>query len=395
MKGTLALPMMQLLLGPEEVSRRAADTVAAGEGWSAVVELSRQWKVVAGLETRLGKMGVVLPAEARVALEQLTSRFYVQSSLSLRAGVMAMMALESAGIACAGFKGLATLAYLYPGPRYRTLQDVDVLVRSEQVEDAVRVLEGIGLKRSVEGEWEKYVQFVKHSPGAAGNEAVSLTDAQGGAVDLHWRLGAMDVETLLGGVRRVKIQSQTVPAVSPGHSMMLTVHHALRNDLAAKDIARDVCDFAAWQVLLGETGELDAVMADAQRLGLKPGCLALEGMVAELRGTEVALRASRSESRDAMRLAELYLRQLQGEELNTDLAYLGSAKPLLQMMGGAAAGWGQYRSYMQKVEKAGGEASLTVVERLWEMVRAAARLSPRQWLQVRALAKAKDRFSGE
>jgi hypothetical protein len=117
--------------------------------------------------------------------------------LCVRAGVVALCALEQAGIACAGFKGLAALACLYPGMRSRTLQDTDVLIHPSSVEASLKVLEAAGFKRFPEYPWDEYVAFLRNSSGTAGNEAVRLRDERGGAVDLHWHLGILDVETLL------------------------------------------------------------------------------------------------------------------------------------------------------------------------------------------------------
>jgi len=387
---------MRLLACGEKRSQRAAQELASAGEWRALLDLCARWKVLPGLETRLAAAGVALPPKERAELGGLNSRAFVQSTLSIRAGAMAVSTLERERIPCAGFKGLATLAFLYPGPRNRTLQDVDLLVHSSDAEAAMSALEKAGFRRSFAGDWKEYLNFVKNSPGSAGNEAVSLTDERGGAVDLHWRLGTIDVETLLSDIRHVQILGRELATIGPGHSMLLTAHHALRNDFVPDDIARDVCDFAGWQSLLNRTGEWEAIRADAERWGLKRSCLALASIAAGLEdasNTEPTLPASRGDRSAARRLSALYFNQLADGALNTDVVYLTSYRPLLQVMAGAASGWKQYRESMRRSEEINEGRALPVRERLWQLAKSAARLTPSRWLQLRTLAKAKDDIS--
>jgi hypothetical protein len=310
---------------------------------------------------------------------------------------MALTALEQSGIRCAGFKGLAALAYLYPGLRNRTLQDVDVLIRSQDVEAALIVLEEAGFQRSPDVPWSEYVAFLRNSPGTAGNEAVSLRDERGGAVDLHWRLGTLEVETLLSGAGPVQVLNRPLPLMSAGHCMLLSVHHALRNDFVPGDIARDVCDFAHWQAFLHRTGQWTAVSADADRWGLSAACAALAQIVAELRETpeaESPIPVSRADRAAARQLSAFYFHQLLAGPVNTDLAYVTSTRPLMQVLAGLAGGWKQYRDMMRRSEESNGETSFSVHARLWNLSKSLAGLSPSGWRQIRALARAKDKMAG-
>jgi hypothetical protein len=391
-RGGLRLLTMRLLLGGEEMSRASADAIAAAGSWGDLITLGHRWKVLPGIEKRLLGLGVTLPGPERADLDSRMSSAFVQSTLSIRAGLMALGALEAAKIPCAAFKGVAALAFLHAGPRARTLQDVDVLVHPEDAEAAVRVLEAAGFHRSFKEEWGTYLAFVRNSPGFAGNEAISLTDGRGGVVDLHWRLGVMDSHTLLGRVEHRNVLNRPLPVVSPGHAMLLTAHHALRNDFVPDDIARDVCDFAAWTERLGDSGPSESIGAAAEEWGLQQTCLALATIAAELRGApcEVTGNASVRERAGADRLAALYFHQLQDGAWSTDLTYLASPRPLLQILAGVRSGWKQYRASMQRMEALNGEPSPTLATRVGRLLRAATHLSPRQWRQLRALAKAKD-----
>jgi len=396
-EANLRLQAMQLLVCEDKESARAADDIASRGEWATLFDLCGRWKLLASLEARLPGLGVKLPDPERAELARRTQPAFVQTMLCARSGAMALSALDQAGIRCAGFKGLAAVAYLYPGLRSRTLQDTDVLIHPRDVEAALTVLDENGFKRSPESPWEEYVAFLRNSPGTAGNEAVSLRDERGGAVDLHWHLGTLDVETLLSGASPVTVLNRPLQLMRAGHCMLLSVHHALRNDFVPDDIARDVSDFVRWQELLRETDQWQTLSADAARWGLTAPCAALAMIVAKLRGIENAaepLPLSRSDRAAARQIAELYFRQLLGGAINTDLAYVTSARPLVQIMAGLASGWKTYRDQMRRSEESNGEVSLPVHERVWRLGKAMASLSPGEWRQVRALARAKDKIAG-
>jgi len=407
------LSLMQFLLGgdpdvrSDSQSRQpSGDSISSSRQWTAeialrgqwelVLNLCAEWKLLAALDARLAMLGVAPAPETAAALAQRTQPAFVQTMLCVRAGIVALAALEAARIACAGFKGIAALAYLYTSPRNRTLQDTDVLIRPHDVERALAVLEAAGFKRYPECPWEEYVAFVRNSPGTAGNEAVSLRDEKGGAVDLHWHLGILDVETLLGGAATVQVLNRPLPLMSARHAMLLSVHHALRNDFVPGDIGRDVCDFAYWQPLLARRDEWPAAAEDAARWGLSGACGALARIVAELQGRVDAappVALSRADQATARELAGFYFQQLRSGAVNTDLAYVASARPWLQIATGLAGGWGRYRAMMRQFEQGNGEASLSLGARLWNLARSLGRLSPGNWRQLRTLARTKDRVA--
>jgi hypothetical protein len=388
---------MRLLAGDASGSRSAAAEIAARGDWAAVVELSRQWKMLPALQTRLSALGVELDAADQVRLSQTAASLFVQTNLCLRAGRMALDALEQHSIRCAGFKGLATMAHLYRSPRERMLQDVDILVAPADAEAAVKVLEENGFQRSIKLDWAEYLSFVRKAPGSAGNEAVSLSDPRGGAVDLHWRLGVIDHETLFAGVRRVPLQAGEAPVVSPAASMLLCVHHAVRNDFAPGEVARDVLDFKRWQSVLAGSHEAKALQAESERWGLQHAVLAMAEIVAAFQDEDAARvrpGASQKDDRIAQQLAELYLSQLREGALNTDLVYLGSHRPARQVASGLVGGWRSYLGAMRQSEAVNGELSLPVWRRLLKLAGSAQSLSFEQWRQIRALARTKDRVSG-
>jgi hypothetical protein len=207
----------------------------------------------------------------------------------------------------------------------------------------------------------------------------------------------MDVEMLLAGATPVEMLNRRLPMLGAGHCMLLSVHHALRNDFVPGDIGRDVSDFVHWQALLSRTGQWDAVSADAERWGLTAACAALARIVAGLREEpegKVPLEASRADLAAGQRLAALYFSQLDLGPMNTDLAYLASPRSVLQVVSGLSGGWKAYRELMRQSETSNGEESLPLQVRLGRLVKSARGLSLSQWRQLRALSLAKDRMAG-
>jgi hypothetical protein len=392
----LRLSIMQFLAGTDGVARSLADDITRAGQWPQAIELCARWKLVSALETRLRALAVPLRSNERDDLGHLATQAFMKSSRSLRSAGLALAALERAGVRCAGFKGIAAIAYLYPGARSRTLQDVDVLIDPNNLSATLQLLESLGYRKSFPGDLQEYLAFLRNTPGAAGNEAMSLSDADGAAIDLHWHLGAMNVADLLSGLERATVLGQELPLLSPAHSLLLCVHHALRNDFVPDDIARDVLDFSRWHEYLDAHEGWPPRHATIDRWGLGRAYLALDTISSRL--TAVPSPASPvastvADRRSAARIADLYYHQLQAGPLNTDLTYIASHRPWLQIASGFASGWQNYRSHMRQSESLNGEDSLTLSARLGKFLRSVGHVSPVRWLQLRALAQAKDRVA--
>lgn len=380
----------RLLLGCGSDGEHTIKNIESASGWTNLIDLCRRWKSLPQLRTRLAECGIRLPDESRVELQRLLTQSFVHTTNCIKGGTEAMEVLEARGIACAAFKGLASIAYLYPGAAHRTIQDVDILIREKDLQRSLETLEASGYKRSIEGSLDDYIAFVRNSPGSAGNEALSLTNGRGAPIDLHWKLGRLDTETLLGGRRRMTPMSGTVPVISPKHSILLTVHHALRNDFVADEMVRDLVDFSAWVGLHGKEEHPDLLPA-AELWGLTGPVLGMDRILSRMRNISSVIpeaEAKPSDRRIAADLAELYFHQLEFGALNTDLIYLAAPRPAFQIMAGAASGWTRYRAMMKGMESINGEGS-TLGERFRKFVGSAVRLPSTRWRQIRSLAAAK------
>ena len=384
--------VMQLLASPPAAALAAASEIQAAGEWPAVLRLCERWKVQPAVAARLAALGRSLPPAEADELRRATAAQFIRTSLCLRAGSEAMQRLHAAGIKAAAFKGGAVIALLHSSARDRMLQDVDILIRADDLAAALTTLEAYGYRRDVgTGSLTDYIAFVGNSPGAAGNQAVSLSNPAGNHIDLHWKLGRFDTEALLRTARPVRMLNVETTVVRPAFGLLLTVHHAVRNDLVPDEIARDILDCGGWFGLLAtDPDELSCALEYARRWGLDDAVQAVSMIVRHF-GGESPLPVAATGSAAAA-LAELYLRQLDSERINSDLPYLASPRAIGQILSGVLSGWRRYAGLMREFEAANGEASVTLSERVKRLAAAAWQLSPAQWRQIRALARAKERL---
>ena len=384
--------LMQLLASPHAVALAAASEIEAAGDWPAVLRLCERWKVQPAVAARLAALGRSLPSAEADELRRATASQFIRTSLCLRAGSEAMQRLQAAGVNAAAFKGGAVIALLHANARERMLQDVDILIRAGDLATALTTLEANGYRRDVgTGSLADYISFVRNSPGAAGNQAVSLSNPAGNHLDLHWKLGRFDTEALLVTARPVRVLNVETTVVRPAFGLLLTVHHAVRNDLIPDEIARDILDCGGWLRLLAtDPEELSCALEYARQWGLDEAVHAVSTIVQHFGGESPLPMAATGSA--AAALADLYLRQLDVEPINADLPSLASPRAIGQILSGALSGWRRYAGLMREFEAANGEASLPLSERVKRLAAAAWQLSPAQWREVRALARAKDRL---
>ena len=389
---SLRYRVMRLLASPHDAALAAANEIEAAGEWPTVLGLCERWKVLPAVAARLAALGRSLPPAEADELRRATAGQFIRTSLCLRAGSEAMQRLHAVGIQGAAFKGCAVIALLHANTRDRLLQDVDILIRADDLSAALTTLEAHGYRRDIaSGSLADYIAFVKNSPGAAGNQAVSLSNPAGNHLDLHWKLGHFDTEALLDTARPVRLLNVETTVVRPAFGLLLTVHHAVRNDLIPDEIARDILDCGGWfRLLAADPEELSCALEYARRWGLDDAVHAASMIVQQFGGDSPLPVAPTGST--AAALADLYLRQLNSERINSDLPYLASPRAIGQILSGALSGWRRYAGLMREFEAANGEESITLSERLKRLATATWQLSPAQWRQVRALARAKDRL---
>jgi hypothetical protein len=358
--------------------------------WRSLADRCEKLRVLPQAMVRTTSESDHLPQADRVAMAHRRIEATASCARRLHFGCRALASLRDAGIAAAGFKGIAAIGRLHQGQPSRGIGDVDVLVSPTSATRAITVLQGAGFRSKVEGlSTEEVIAFARSSPGSAGNESISLVTAEGIEVDLHWKLGAFHVDAALAEASPIRVLGDTVSLVRPGLGLLLSAHHALRNDFVPDEVIRDLLDTSGWFRLLAQD-PAEAAWADreAQRTGLD---VAVEACAAILVDSGVADRAEVPSPGSAARaLADLFHDQL-ARPMNTDLAYLCSVRPGMAILAGLIRGGRRYLRAMRAVERAHGEASMPLRARLGRLISDAWSAPVRRWSQVRTLARAKDR----
>lgn len=316
----------------------------------------------------------------------------VRTGRVLHVGCMALMALRDAGVAAAGFKGIAAVGYLHAGQPTRGIGDVDILVSPRLAHRAIDALMAAGFRPKVAGlDAREVIAFARTSPGSAGNESISLVTDGDFEVDLHWQLGAFEVDAALDSATRVPVLGAEVAVVRPGLGLMLSAHHALRNDFVPDEVIRDLLDVRDWIRMLERDAEESAwTERESRRMGLDVACDACAAILGD-----AGLPTGRSElaqGTPARTLADLFHDQSQ-QPMNTDLVYLCSMRPAMAMLGGMLRQGRGYLRAMRAMEHAHGERQLPIGSRVGRLLADAWSAPARRWRQLRALAAAKDRIS--
>lgn len=391
-KASIRVLFMRLLVCEESELPVVTGAITAAGGWPDVAILADRWRVFPSLFARIPAGLAGFPAGEADALARKTSIQFFRTTICLRAGCDALRTLTQAGIPAVAFKGAAVIAYLHESPKNRMIQDVDLLIPPRDLEESLRILEAAGFTRCIsEGTVEELASFVAHSPGAAGNHAISLSNRQDAQLDLHWRLGGFDADALIRSALPIPVLQTSIPVVRPAIGLLLTVHHALRNDLVPDEIARDVVDCGGWLRLLAEDSE---EMKYACALAREQGLFEVLGAMAiVLRRLGGGAPLFPENGREASTLADLYLRQLEDGPINTDLAYLWSSRALGQIFTGLWHGWGRYRGLMRAFEVRQGDPTRSLLQRGMRLLRSIIELSPKHGRQVMTLARCKDRVS--
>ncbi len=361
-------------------------------GWRALADRCDALRVLPQAMLRLTRGPDAVPGPDMTARSARRLEATVRTGRVLHFGCRALVALREAGIDAAGFKGIAAVGRLHGGQPTRGIGDVDIMVSQSQAKEALDALLSAGFRPKVAGlSADEVIAFARASPGSAGNESISLVTDGDFEVDLHWRLGAFDVNAALASASPVCVLGEEVPLVRPGLGLMLSAHHALRNDFVPDEVIRDLLDALGWFTLLShDAAECAWTERESRRLGLDVACDACTAILAD--AGLLTSRGVPAPDSPARALADLF-RDQSSAPMNTDLVYLCSLRPALTILRGVIHQGRGYLRAMHAVEHAHGEVQLPLHARLRCLISDAWSAPMQRWSQLRALAAAKDRIA--
>ena len=365
-KTNIATRMAEVLLAGDARAVAAAEDISEAAACPAALALAQTWKVTPQLSARLQKLGLKLSAEDTWTLRRGFLKAHANSALRAAKAVAAIRELEQSGIPVAAFKGIAAMALLYCGPKQRTVGDGDLLILRKDLANALACLERNGLLRKGTDTLDQYLKFVENAPRFAGNQAIALYGNDGSEIDLHWQLAGsgLRVEEVLNRSVRAELLGSAIPVVDAKDGFLLTVHHAIREDLGIESMCRDLLDARLWCEHLEESQQLEEGMRLAARSGSEVAVLAVTSLLRGYDDTTAAARAaellggamSRSDRLSAARLTALFHHQLENGRLGKDVMFLVHLRPWRQILKGFGRDWSGYRRSMEAMEEQLGES---------------------------------------
>ena len=152
-------------------------------------------------------------------------------------------ALKTKGIRPVALKGIGLAHSVYPDPTYRTMSDVDLLISSKEMEEAVETLTQLGYLRCDKLERPALLQQL------AGGE-IPLTDQYGQLLELHWSafpgwwakyVTHIDEEAILS--RKVPL-TLTLDQLEPEDNIIQLAFHLAVNHHLSLSAMRGLVDIA-------------------------------------------------------------------------------------------------------------------------------------------------------
>lgn len=117
------------------------------EAWWPVVHRAEDAGVVGILNDVIEESGVAIPADARVALRAGATAIASQTRRLESCVAPVVRGLAEAGIPVLLLKGAALRPCIYHNPRLRPMSDIDFMIRPEDLDRALQVLERLGCRR--------------------------------------------------------------------------------------------------------------------------------------------------------------------------------------------------------------------------------------------------------
>ncbi|NBV24337.1 MAG: hypothetical protein EBS05_20765 [Proteobacteria bacterium] len=255
--GCLPTPRQQLLLraaaAPPEAARQAWQEWRIGTDFTAVDSASG--RLLLWIFHRREELG--LSAADSAALEPHYRRAWLRNQVLLNRCAELVGQLQAKGIDCLLLKGIALLTEVYGDEGGRFLEDFDLLVRREQVPQAISALNSLGWLSPHPEE----LSPEKHGHGFENTEGFSC--------DVHWHLiwrphMAVDESPLWAAKRPIRIRDETTFTLSVEHLLLhLCIHGMAWETVPPIKWILDV------HLLLQRHGiQWDKVLTEAERRGV-------------------------------------------------------------------------------------------------------------------------------
>ena len=232
----LALACRVAVAGDDLATWREAAAVIPD--WNRLVAAARSERVVPLLAHAIerGQLAPACPpADARSALRREYLAAAAKAAILGDEAARLLSTFARAGLPVIALKGLALAETIYPNPALRPMEDLDLLVRTDDLPAAVRLLAEAGYREA----WHGFPDFQR----ADGLVDVDLHTALLHEGEIPTRLAAQAIETeaLWAAAQPATIAGEAGLVLSPAHQLFhlclhLCYHHALSGLLRHADI---------------------------------------------------------------------------------------------------------------------------------------------------------------
>ncbi len=406
---SVALDLVDLLIGGPDQAAHAAERIGTHGGWQTALDLAARWHVLPAFAERLERIdgAVARPERAVVSsLRAQTALSALRSATALRQAEVVLAELSAVSIPAVVMKGIAAIATLYGTSSRRTVSDVDVVIRPSDLAPARAALTGRGYV-DCSPPFERHVSDIATSRTLHNFARTFVRDRF--EIDLHWQFGPRPPAGLLADriVERAvtaSVEDRTLRVAGPIESALLIVHHVLRGAFRTSTTVKDLVDLAAWYDVFGAI-KSDELAGAACESGLGSSLLALLLALA-MRNPDHANagiealdgRLDRSARGQARKLVALFDDGVRGESPDSATLELFAPKVYARSLFGAACreiGWKAAGAAPPAIEFSGLRKPVVarVLRRLargWRIGRELTQL--KRISTYRAVARAQSRF---
>jgi hypothetical protein len=252
----------------EAADRRLGDLLIGDVDWEYVLTAGGLHGILPLLQLHLDQRETV-PVPVRRALRERVERvarsnLYLSSQLVEIAG-----ALDHAGVSSLALKGPAVAVTLYGSLFLREFGDLDLLVKSEDVGRATRVVESEGFEpwMNVSGAQEEVLQSVEYS-------RTFTRPADDLDLDLHWDLarnffrGRVEAESLWADTTSFMLHGHEVKCLPADLQLLALCVHGAKHGPFPWPRLKWICDVAEF-VRRSEALDWGAVVSRARALGCR------------------------------------------------------------------------------------------------------------------------------
>ncbi len=197
--------------------------------WRAVREAAERHEIEAPLHDRLARHGrdSPVPGDVRERLAEAYCLASIRSQLAARQLAEVAGALASAGTEAIVLKGMLLAHAVYDDPALRLMSDIDLLVRRPALDDARRVMLGLGYRPLRDEPVEESCRLGHHLPSFVRDGAFP--------VEIHWSpvrptsVVRLDLEAMWARSRCIAIGGVMVRCLEPADLLLHLCLHAAHN----------------------------------------------------------------------------------------------------------------------------------------------------------------------